>query len=660
LAAGGKLSSLSLTLWLDIVEEACGCGGWQELTRVPLLYIAPPANAARYTDLAVAVALKYECDFDATLSTPEAAAKFNAQVKEEVSSALGIRAGSVQVICHQRGSVVAEVALKKSNLPSGEGDCRSTAQLAQELVALAEDADSELRRMPLGKLVRGATVDGPIAERLCDLMARALMNGVAGALQTKVDKVRARHVEHCRNIIQRLLHSQMAAAFDCYSLRVREVKERRLACQRVIYRMLHTHLAAAFDGFCEAVEQLRAHRQLLLRAVSRWQVPAKNIAFGLWCKFVDSSKAAQQEEAHAKAKEMLLDALQEEGEQKENAIKHHQSLVAKETQRRMEICAKTVRRMFHIQLATAFDSLRDRVLQLKTRRATAKRTIQRMLKTQLAGAFDFFAESVAQLSEHRRVVQKIVARWRQPGLRVAFDAWCEGTAVAVQEMMDEATQLAHERLSQELVDATREHHERLESIKLKREAGLRGILLRIAHSRLAVVFDSFSDAVRVHRERKELCRRCVCRMLHAHLASAFDLFRQGVEELIRHRQLVMQAMSRWRRPAVSQAWDLWLDFCAGVREELAAAAEAKLKHELGEECQRLEKGLLASRERQKLTGQRVVARMSHVRLAAVFDGFVTCVVNSRDRKQLARKVVLRMQVPVRACVHACVHPEVGR
>jgi hypothetical protein len=491
-------------------------------------------------------------------------------------------------------------------------------------------------------------------------MARALTNGVAGALQTKVEKVSARHVEHCRNIIRRLLHLQVAAAFDCYSLRVREVKERRLACQRVIYRMLHTHLAAAFDGFCEAVEQLRAHRQLLLRAVSRWQVPAKNFAFGLWCKFVDSSKAAQQEEAHAKAKEMLLDALQEEGEQKENAIKHHQSLVAKETQRRMEICAKTVRRMFHIQLATAFDSLRDRVLQLKTRRATAKRTIQRMLKTQLAGAFDFFAESVAQLSEHRRVVQKIVARWRQPGLRVAFDAWCEGTAVAVQEMMDEATQLAHERLSQELVDATREHHERLESIKLKREAGLRGILLRIAHSRLAVVFDSFSDAVRVHRERKELCRRCVCRMLHAHLASAFDLFRQGVEELIRHRQLVMQAMSRWRRPAVSQAWDLWLDFCAGVREELAAAAEAKLKHELGEECQRLEKGLLASRERQKLTGQRVVARMSHVRLAAVFDGFVTCVVNSRDRKQLARKVVLRMQVPVRACVHACVHPEVGR
>ncbi len=130
--------------------------------------------------------------------------------------------------------------------------------------------------------------------------------------------------------------------------------------------------------------------------------------------------------------------------------------------------------------------------------------------------------------------------------------------------------------------------------------------------------------------------------------------------MIRHRQLVMQATSRWRRPAVSQAWDLWLDFCAGVREELAAAAEAQLKHELGEECQRLEKGLLASRERQKLTGQRVVARMSHVRLVAVFDGFVTCVVNSRDRKQLARKVVLRMQVPMRACVHACVHPGVGR
>ena len=599
----------------------------------------------------MAVALTYECDFDATLSSPETAAKFDAQVQQEVSTALGIPAASVQVMCHQRGSVVAEVALKKTHMPPGEGDCRSAGQLANELVALAQDADSDLRRMPLGKLVRGATVDGPIAERLCDLMARALVNGVAGTLQAKVEKVSERHVERCRNVIRRLLHSQLAVAFDSFWLRVREVQERRLACQRVIYRLLHTQLAAAFDGFCEALEQLRAHRQMVLRAVSRWQTPAMHIAFDLWCEYVDASKAAQQEDAHAKTKQMLLDALREEGD----AVKHHQALVEKETQRRMDMCAKTVRRMFHIQLATAFDSLRDRVLQLKARKAAAKRTIQRMLNTQLAGAFDFFAESVAQLAEHRRMVHKTVARWRQPMLRVTFDAWCEGVAVVVQEMMDEAAQLAQTRLSQELVDATREHRERLESIKLKREAGLRGILLRIAHSQLAVIFDSFASAVRVHKERKELCRRCICRMLHGHLAAAFDLFRQGVEELIRHRQLVVQAMSRWRRPALSQAWDMWLGFCEAVREELAVAAEAQVKHELNEECRRMEQGLLASRERQKLTAQRVVARMMHARLAAVFDGFVTCVVDSVHRKQLARKVVLRMQVSVRACERTRAH-----
>jgi hypothetical protein len=36
------------------------------------------------------VALKYESDFDALATNPEAAAKFDAHVQEQVSSALGI------------------------------------------------------------------------------------------------------------------------------------------------------------------------------------------------------------------------------------------------------------------------------------------------------------------------------------------------------------------------------------------------------------------------------------------------------------------------------------------------------------------------------------------------------------------------------------------
>jgi hypothetical protein len=47
-------------------------------------------SETRYADLPVAVALRYDADFDAVATTPEASEKFDAHVHEQVSSALGI------------------------------------------------------------------------------------------------------------------------------------------------------------------------------------------------------------------------------------------------------------------------------------------------------------------------------------------------------------------------------------------------------------------------------------------------------------------------------------------------------------------------------------------------------------------------------------------
>ena len=44
----------------------------------------------RFADLPVAVALRYDADFDAVATNPGAAEKFDAHVQEQVSSALGI------------------------------------------------------------------------------------------------------------------------------------------------------------------------------------------------------------------------------------------------------------------------------------------------------------------------------------------------------------------------------------------------------------------------------------------------------------------------------------------------------------------------------------------------------------------------------------------
>ena len=52
-------------------------------------------SESRYADLPIAVALRYDADFDDFARTLEAAEKFDAHVQEQVSSSLGIptRAG---------------------------------------------------------------------------------------------------------------------------------------------------------------------------------------------------------------------------------------------------------------------------------------------------------------------------------------------------------------------------------------------------------------------------------------------------------------------------------------------------------------------------------------------------------------------------------------
>jgi hypothetical protein len=48
-----------------------------------------------------------------------------------------------------------------------------------------------------------------------------------------------------------------------------------------------------------------------------------------------------------------------------------------EADRRLHMCAAAIKRMFHIQLALAFDSLRDRVVECREKKATCRRLVQR-------------------------------------------------------------------------------------------------------------------------------------------------------------------------------------------------------------------------------------------------------------------------------------------
>jgi hypothetical protein len=224
---------------------------------------------------------------------------------------------------------------------------------------------------------------------------------------------------------------------------VESKRERRARCTKVLQRMLHLQLARAWDLFSQAAEQLRVQAAIISRTLVKWRTPLLAWGFMEWVDAVGELRAAAQEAAHELAKQRLAAQVEEE-------VERGAEKTQREAERRLHMCAAAVKRMFHIQLALAFDALRDRVATCKEKKASCKRLIHRMLHTNLAAAFDGFAEAVEQLAAHRALVLKTVARWQAPLKHVGFERWLAYLDAAKASRAQEAAELAQRRLGEEV------------------------------------------------------------------------------------------------------------------------------------------------------------------------------------------------------------------
>ncbi len=225
-------------------------------------------------------------------------------------------------------------------------------------------------------------------------------------------------------VVARMLHIQLAQAFESFCERVEEVKERKTTCKRVIGRMLHMRLAAAFDCFSGAIEELTAHRTMVLKATSRWRTPVLKEMFERWLDYVDGVKQEAMQEGTALAKREFADEL---AKQKWLA----EARVEQEQDRRMEQARRTVKRMLLVQVAAAFDSFLGCVMEKKRKREMCRRIVMRMQHRALAGAFDMFSRTVAQLVSHQRVVEKAMSRCVCVCARVCVVCVCECVSVSI-------------------------------------------------------------------------------------------------------------------------------------------------------------------------------------------------------------------------------------
>jgi len=116
----------------------------------------------------------------------------------------------------------------------------------------------------------------------------------------KVEKERRQQL--AQRIVRRLLHSQLANAFESYAYMVSEVRRQRETAERVVLRMQKRALAGAFDMFIATVGQLKATRQIVLKAMGRWRKKAMARAMWAWMEYVEVVAQERKEEALKYAK----------------------------------------------------------------------------------------------------------------------------------------------------------------------------------------------------------------------------------------------------------------------------------------------------------------------------------------------------------------------
>jgi len=454
-----------------------------------------------------------------------------------------------------------------------------------------------------------------------------------------------RRTEQARRTVERMLHIQLAGAFDGFCDQVQASRERKAVARRVISRMLNAQLAGAFDLFYDGVMLAQQKRETARNIIAKWKAPAMRTGWEAWLEYMDDRREEAKEAAVEELKQALASAAEDERGKVTEATQ-------REVERRIVMAQRTVHRMLHAQLAGVFDSFVLAVQAHRERREMATRVISRMLHTQLAAAFDWFCECVDGMRHHKELVARSLAKWKDPTVQTAWEAWLEYMAIRREEIKDEAAEQIREEL---LATASQEKEQASQLVQqevTRRTEQARRTVERMLHIQLAGAFDGFCDQVQASRERKAVARRVISRMLNAQLAGAFDLFYDGVMLAQQKRETARNIIAKWKAPAMRTGWEAWLEYMDDRREEAKEAAVEEVRRSLSDAAEQERLNLrfaeesfvlqLETMKAKRLSGMRsIIVRMQNASMAAAFDTYAQNVDGHKRRRENLHKAILR-------------------
>jgi len=473
-----------------------------------------------------------------------------------------------------------------------------------------------------------------------------------------------RRSEYMKRFLRMWEKRPMLSALHKWIYTVCSIKTAR----RAIRRMQHLKLASAFCRFCESVRILESRRRIISLALAKWRMPLLAWCMQEWMSAVDEVKQEAREAAFELARAELQQQEVEDNEMAGLQLPGHvgslievdvqqeeyhltdaeilqldvQQQIEQERARLVDRCSRTVKRMLHIGLAVAFDGFCERVLEIREKKARSKHIIQRMQHFNLAAAFDRFHEVVVRLKRQHAMIARTLGRWTRSPVELCFSEWLR----YVDDRKMIAAEIAHQRLEAQLS----EHVDR--QLRKKEEHITR--LLRKWRERPKL--KAWNAWCHMHNVMNQ-CKRALRRMRNIRLASAFETLHEAVDRLKRLHGAVSRAIVVWQRPAVEWCFELWVGLVDDVRTEAQNAAhelarsriesafvgQAEETTQLRDQVATLLKNQQESRN--KLI-QRVLTRMTHLRLATAFDHFHEEADQRRRRRQIITRCLGRWRAPL--------------
>jgi len=159
-----------------------------------------------------------------------------------------------------------------------------------------------------------------------------------------------------------------------------------------------------------------------------------------WTEYVEIVRGERAQEAQELARRSMKDMVYQQQEK-----------AGLEAGRRIEMCKRMVARILKQQLALAWSTFVECVVEHRHNRETIRKVLSRMTRRTLAGAFDCYAGAVQTVLAQRKRVARTMARWKTPGLKRAMEAWTEYVEIVCGERAQEAQELAR-RSMKDMVD----------------------------------------------------------------------------------------------------------------------------------------------------------------------------------------------------------------